>query len=117
MAIKDELIYELLKDFQGPEDILGERGILKELARKILERAVQAELTHHLGYGKYGPEGRNTGNSRNGKTRKTLIGEIGESPIETPRDRESSFVPEIVKNGQTRVDGFDDNILSFYARG
>ena len=117
MAIKDELIDELLKDYRGPEDILGERGILKELTRKILERALQAELTHHLGYGKYAPEGRNTGNSRNGKTKKTLIGEAGELPIETPRDREGSFEPVIVRKGQKRFDGFDGKILSLYARG
>jgi putative transposase len=117
MAIKDELIDELLKDYRGPEDILGEHGILKELTRKILERALQAEMTHHLGYGKYAPEGRNTGNSRNGKTKKTLIGEAGELPIETPRDREGSFEPVIVRKGQKRFDGFDGKILSLYARG
>jgi putative transposase len=117
MAIKDELIDELLKDYRGPEDILGEHGILKELTRKILERALQAEMTHHLGYGKYAPEGRNSGNSRNGKTKKTLIGDVGELPIETPRDREGSFEPVIVRKGQKRFDGFDDKILSLYARG
>jgi len=117
MAIKDRLIDELLKDYKGPEDILGEHGILKELTRKILERALQAEMTHHLGYKRYAPEGRNSGNSRNGKTRKTLIGEIGELPIETPRDRQGSFEPEIVRKGQTRFEGFDEKILSLYARG
>jgi putative transposase len=78
---------------------------------------MQAELTEHLGCEPHDPAGDNSGNSRNGKSRKTLKGEFGELPIEVPRDRNSSFEPQIVPKGQTRFDGFDDKILSLYARG
>ena len=78
---------------------------------------MQAELTHHLGYEKHSPEGKNSGNSRNGKSRKTLKGEFGTLPIEVPRDRQATFEPKIVPKGQTRFEGFDDLILSLYARG
>jgi putative transposase len=74
-------------------------------------------MTHHLGYEKHSPEGKNSGNSRNGKSRKTLKGKQGEIPIEVPRDRNGEFDPQFVKKRQTRFDGFDDKIISLYARG
>lgn len=111
------LIDQLLKDYQKPEDILGENGILKQFTKAILERAMQAELTHHLGYEKHDPEGYNSGNSRNGTGQKKLKGDFGELPIEVPRDRQATFEPQIVAKGQTRFDGFDDKIISLYARG
>ena len=117
MAINTDLIDELLKDYKQPEDVLGENGLLKQLTKAVLERAMQAELTHHLGYEKHDPAGNRTGNSRNGKSKKTLKGEFGQLPIEVPRDRDSSFEPQIVPKGQTRFEGFDDKILSLYARG
>jgi putative transposase len=117
MPIDNEIIDKLLKDYKSPEDVLGENGLLKQLTKAVLERALQAELTHHLGYEPLAPEGRNTGNSRNGKSKKTLKGDFGELPIETPRDRNSTFEPQIVKKGETRFDGFNDKILSLYARG
>lgn len=117
MAIKKELIDELLKDYQRPEDVIGENGLLKQLTKALLERAMSAELTNHLGYEKSDPVGHNSGNSRNGSTAKTLKGDFGEMVIETPRDRNGSFEPQIVKKHQTRFDGFDDKILSMYARG
>jgi putative transposase len=83
----------------------------------VLERAMQAELSPYLGYSKHGPKGNNSGNSRNGKSQKTLKGDFGSSPLEVPRDRDSTFEPQIVPKGQTRFDGFDDKILSLYARG
>ena len=115
--INIDLIDQLLKDYKSPEDVLGENGLLKQLTRAVLQRAMQAELTHHLGYEKHSTEGKNTGNSRNGKSRKTLKGEFGSLPIEVPRDRNATFEPKIVPKGQTRFDGFDDLILSLYARG
>jgi len=115
--IRDELIDELLKGYEKPEDIVGESGLLKQLTKAILERALEAELTHHLGYPKNSPEGKNTGNSRNGKSAKTLKTDQGELAITTPRDRNSNFSPQIVKKGQRRFTGFDDKILSMYARG
>jgi len=102
MPIDIELIDKLLKDYKSLEDVLGENGLLKQFTKAILERAMQAELTHHLGYEPLAPEGKNSGNSRNGKSKKTLKGEFGELPIETPRDRNSTFEPQIVPKGETR---------------
>jgi putative transposase len=117
MAIDLKLIDKLLGDYKKPEDIIGENGLLKQLTKAILERAMQAEMSEHLGYGKHDPAGNNSGNSRNGKTTKTLKGDFGEMPLETPRDRSGSFEPKMVAKGQTRFTGFDDKILSMYARG
>lgn len=117
MPIDHKLIDNLLKDYKTPEEILGDNGLLKQLTKAVLERAMQAELTDHLGYEKHDSSGDNSGNSRNGKSRKTLKGEFGNLPIEVPRDRNSSFDPKIVPKGQTRFSGFDDKILSLYARG
>jgi putative transposase len=117
MPIDHKLIDNLLKDYKTPEDILGDNGLLKQLTKAVLERAMQAELTDHLGYEPHDAAGDNSGNSRNGKSRKTLKGDFGNLPIEVPRDRASTFDPKIVPKGQTRFDGFDDKILSLYARG
>jgi len=117
MTIDNELIDNLLKDYKKPEDIIGEDGLLKQLTKAILERAMQAEMTEHLGYTKHDPAGKNTGNSRNGKSSKTLKGEFGRLPIDVPRDRDSSFDPKIIPKGQTRFTGFDAKIISMYARG
>lgn len=116
-AINTDLIDQLLADYKSPEDVLGENGLLKQLTKAVLERALKAELSHHLGYQKHDPAGKNSGNARNGKSKKTLKGDFGTLPIEVPRDRQSSFEPKIVPKGQTRFDGFDDKILSLYARG
>jgi putative transposase len=117
MAIEKELIDKLLKDYQKPEDIIGENGLLKQLTKALLERAMDAEMTHHLGYEKHDPAGYNSGNSRNGTSSKTLKGDFGEMEIELPRDRNGSFEPQLVKKHQTRFEGFDEKILSMYARG
>jgi putative transposase len=115
--IKPDLVDELLKGYEKPEDIVGENGLLKRLTKALLERALNAELTHHLGYEKHDPAGHNSGNSRNGVTSKTVKGEFGEIVVDTPRDRNGSFEPQILGKHQTRFDGFDDKILSLYARG
>jgi putative transposase len=117
MAIDAKLVDELLKDYKSPEQIIGENGLLKQLTKALLERAMQAEMTSHLGYEKHDPAGYNSGNSRNGTTKKKLKGEFGELELETPRDRNGSFEPKIVAKGQTRFTGFDDKIVSMYARG
>src|SRR5277367_282762 len=85
MTINPKLLDELVTGYQKPEDILGENGILKQFTKALLERALKAELTGHLGYEKHDPSGRKSGNSRNGASRKTLKGEFGEVEIETPR--------------------------------
>ena len=85
-----------------PEDIIGENGLLKQLTKAVLERALQGELTQHLEYEKHDPAGNNSGNSRNGVTRKKLKGEFGEIELETPRDRNGTFEPQLVGRHQTR---------------
>ncbi len=117
MEIKDELIDELIKGYQSPEEILGENGLLKQLTKAVLERCLQGEMTHHLGYAKNETKGKNSGNSRNGSSRKTVTGDQGEIPIKIPRDRKGTFEPLIVPKGQTRFNEFDDKIISLYARG
>ena len=86
MALDNKLIDQLLADYKKPEDIIGENGLLKQLTKAILERALAAEMTEHLGYAKHDPAGHHRGNPRNGKTRKTLQGDFGEMELETPRD-------------------------------
>jgi len=117
MAIKDEILDELLKSYENPEDLLGQDGIFQELKKALLERALGAELTHHLGYERGDPAGRKTGNSRNGHSKKKVKGEDGQIDIAVPRDRNASFEPQLIKKGQTRFDGFDERIISMYARG
>lgn len=116
-GIDDEIIDNLLKDYKDPEDLIGENGLLKELTKRLLERAMAAEMTEHVGYEKHGSTGKNSGNSRNGRSAKTIKGTFGTMPIEVPRDRNGTFEPKIVAKHQTRFTGFDDNIISLYARG
>lgn len=90
---------------------------MKQLSKALIERVLDAEMTHHLGYQKNSSEGRNCGNSRNGKSRKTLLGKQGQIEIAVPRLRNSEFEPQFVKKHQRRFDGFDDKIISLYSRG
>ena len=115
--IPDELIDQLLAGREGPEAITGPDGLLKQLTKRVVERAVSAELSDHLGYefGEQPPEGEP--NRRNGWTSKTLITDQGPVPVELPRDREGSFEPQLVPKHQRRFAGFDDKIVSMYARG
>ena len=117
MDIDKELIDKLLINYQKPEDIVGENGLLKQLTKALVERAMEAELTTHLGYEKHDPAGYGSGNSRNGAGKKKLKGNFGEVEIAVPRDRNASFEPQIVPKGETRLTGFDGKILSLYARG
>jgi putative transposase len=117
MTIDNELIDNLLKDYKKPEDIIGENGLLKQLTKQLLERAMAAELTEHVGYEKHDTAGHKSGNSRNGKSAKNLKGSFGTMPLEIPRDRNGTFEPQIIEKHQTRFTGFDQNIISLYARG
>ena len=117
MTVSNELIDRLLADYKKPEDLIGENGLLKQLTKRLVERALEAEMAEHLGHGKNEPVANPKGNTRNGKSKKTIKGEFGELPIEIPRDRDGSFEPQIVPKHQTRWTGFDDKILSLYARG
>jgi len=117
MTIDNELIDNLLKGYKKPEDLIGENGLLKQLTKQLLERAMAAEMTEHVGYEKHEAAGDGSGNSRNGKSAKTIKGTFGTLPIEVPRDRNGTFEPQIVSKHQRRFTGFDENIISLYARG
>ena len=117
MAIRKEILDELLKDYKSPEDLLGPGGLLKQLTGALVERALEAEMTDHLGYEKNEVAGRGSGNSRNGASSKTLRTDHGPMPVSVPRDRAGSFEPKIVGKHQRHFDGFDDKILSMYAGG
>jgi len=116
MTLDNEFIDKLLKGKKS-EEIIGENGLLQQLTKQLLERAMAAELTEHVGYEKHEATGNNSGNSRNGKSAKTLKGTFGTMPIEVPRDRNGTFEPQIIGKHQTRFTGFDENIISLYARG
>jgi putative transposase len=107
----------LLADYQKPEDLIGENGLLKQLTKLLVEKALEAEMAAHLGHGKHEPVINAAGNTRNGKSRKTLKGEFGELSIEVPRDRHGTFEPQLIPKHQTRWSGFDDKVISLYARG
>lgn len=115
--IRKELLDELMAGYEKPEDLTGSEGLLKQLTGALVERALGAELTDHLGYEPGGRDAEGVGNARNGSSPKTLITEQGEIPIEVPRDRQGTFEPQLVKKHQRRFDGFDQKILSMYARG
>lgn len=112
---QDELIDQLLAGCDDPKEILGKKGLLHRLQKKLVERALEAELEDHLGYP---PHVRtSTANARNGRTKKTVKTDSSELEIEVPRDREGSFEPQLVKKRQRRLEGFDEKVLAFYARG
>ncbi|MCW6534287.1 IS256 family transposase [Sphingomonas lycopersici] len=115
--IKPELLDELLSGLERPEDLLGDAGLFRQLKKALMERALGGELTHHLGYEKGDPGGRGSGNSRNGHSSKTVLTEEGELDLSIPRDRAGTFEPQLVPKGVTRLDGFDDKVISLYARG
>jgi putative transposase len=116
-TIKLELLDELLAGVSSPEDLTGEAGLFKQLKKALMERALDAELTHHLGYEKGDAAGRGSGNSRNGHSSKTVLTEDGQVDLAVPRDRAGTFEPQLVPKGVTRLDGFDGKIISLYARG
>lgn len=113
-----ELLDELLKNFNGnAEDLLGDNGLIQALTKRGLERLLEGEMTAHLGYTPHAPAGHGSGNSRNGKNRKTLQSTHGQLDIEVPRDRNGEFEPQIVKKRQRRLAGLDGKIIGLYARG
>ncbi len=115
--VPDALLASLLANYQKPEDLIGGNGLLKQLTKLLVEKALDAELAEHLGHGKHEPVANEAGNTRNGKSKKTLKGDFGELPIEIPRDRHGSFEPQLIPKHQTRWTGFDDKVISLYARG
>lgn len=117
MTFRPELIDELLKDYRNPEDLMGEGGIFKQLSKALIERCLSAELDTHLEEEHSNPEAELPRNRRNGHSKKTIKGDFGTSEVAIPRDRNGAFEPQLVPKGQTRFNGFDDKILSLYARG
>src|SRR3954462_6043257 len=113
----DELTDELLAGARGQEEIVGPGGLLADLTRRLVERAMSAELTEHLGYERHQEPPGGAGNTRNGWMPKPLATEHGPVPIKTPRDRKGTFEPQLVRKGQRRFEGFDEKILALYARG
>jgi len=114
---QEQLIDELIKGYSGPESFWGDTGIFAQLKKKIVERALDAEMDNHLGYSKHDPQGNNSGNSRNGKGRKRVV--IDDEPVELepPRDRNGSFEPQLIPKRQRLFKGFNDKIIAMYARG
>ena len=113
-TIDPKLLDELSKSIKTEKDLAA---LSKHLLKLTVERAMDAELDEHLGYQKHAVGGKNTGNSRNGYSSKSLKGNFGEVEISTPRDRNSTFEPQLIRKGQMRITEFDEQILALYARG
>src|SRR5438105_12745780 len=115
--LADEVIDELLAGARTEEEIVGPGGVLAQLTKRLVERAMSAELSEHLGYELHQEPPGGVGNTRNGSTPKTLATEHGPVEVRTPRDRNGSFEPQVVRKGPRRFQGFDDKILALYSRG
>jgi putative transposase len=115
--LPDELVDELLAGARTEDEIVGPGGLLAQLTKRLVERALEVELTDHLGYEPHAEPPGGVGNIRNGSTGKTLITENGPVDIRTPRDRDGSFDPKLVRKRQRRFEGFDEKILALYSRG
>jgi len=118
VEIRKEILDELIRDYKNPEDLIGEQGLLKQLTKALLERAMESELTHELGYEKNDKSSlKENGNRRNGTSSKKVRSKHGEIELDIPRDRNSEFEPVLIGKHQRRFDGFDDLILSLYSKG
>lgn len=115
--ISNEMLDELIGDAKTELDLFGPGGVLKELTKRLMERVLEAEMTHELGYDKHAVSGHNSGNSRNGKTKKTVKTGSGEVEIEVPRDRKGEFEPILIGKRQTRLTTLNEQILSLYGKG
>ena len=116
-AIPQALLDHVIAHYQKPADLIGENGMLKQLTKAVIEAALKAEMNQHLGHARYDAVANASGNVRNGQSAKTLTGDFGEIQIAMPRDRDASFTPQLIPKHQRRVPGFDERILSLYARG
>lgn len=112
-----EVLDQLLAGYSKPEDLMGEEGILKQLTKALMERALGAELTYHLGYAKGEGKEEKRSNIRNGTSKKRVVTKDGEVDLEIPRDRDGTFDPLLVPKNQRRFEGFDERIIALYARG
>ena len=117
-VVSDEVVEAVVSDAAaGGVDLLGPDGVLAELTKRILERALAEEMTDHLGYESGDPIGHGTGNNRNGTSPKQVLTEIGAVDLDIPRDRNATFEPRIVPKGARRLERFNSNIVALYARG
>ena len=117
-GLDEQLVGQLVERARaGGLQLTGEGGVLAQLTKRLLEAALEGEITDHLGYGKHDPAGRNTGNSRNGSRAKTVLTDVGPVQIDVPRDRDASFDPRIVAKRQKRLSGVDELVISLSARG
>jgi len=116
--VSDDVLNDLMArvDEEGAE-LLGPDGLLSQVTKAVLERALDEELTDHLGYERHDPAGRGSGNSRNGASPKTVLTDVGAIDMEVPRDRNGDFAPKIVPKGSTRLKGFNERIIALYGRG
>lgn len=117
MKVSDALIEQLIGDGKTAEELFGQGGLISELTKRLIDRSLESEISHHLGYEKHASEGNNTGNSRNGSTPKTVKTSTGELTLSIPRDREGEFEPQLIKPHQRRFTGFDELVLSLYGKG
>ena len=117
VEIREELLDELIKDYKDPEDLLGKNGLIGQLKKRLIEKAMEAEMKDHLGYPKNRKTAESNGNSRNGHSQKKVVSDRENLEITVPRDRESRFEPRIIPKHQRRFDGFDQQIIALYARG
>ncbi len=114
---QEKLIDELLKESGGPESLMGESGLFAQIKKALIQRALDAEMDDHLGYDKHSPKGNNSGNSRNGHGKKTVVIGTDQIDITPPRDRNCSYEPKLIPKGQKYFEGFDEKIIPMYARG
>ena len=117
MTISDELLDELIGDAKTEKDVFGKGGLIKMLSKRLVERILESEMEHHLGYVKHAPEGNSSGNSRNGHSEKKVILEDGKIDIAVPRDRNGSFTPQLIEKRKARLSGIDNVVLSLYGKG
>lgn len=117
MNISDKILDELIGEAKTEQDVFGKDGLIKSLSKRIIERMLESELGHHLGYSKHSAAGNNTGNSRNGKTHKKVILENAKIDVEVPRDRNSEFSPQLIEKRRSRLSGIDELVLSLYGKG
>ena len=116
-VVPQALLDHVIANYKKPADLIGENGMLKQLTKAVIEAALAAEMNQHLGHTRYGAVANASGNVRNGQSAKTITGDFGEVEIAVPRDRDASFTPQLIPKHQRRVPGFDERILSLYARG
>ena len=115
-AFKKAMMQQI-KEAGGAKAVLQQKDLIKSLTKSALEALLEIEMEEHVGYSKYSTEGYNTGNSCNGQTNKTVRGDFGEIQINTPRDRNGTFEPQVVKKRESNLGNFSDKIISLYARG